>query len=680
MATATVPAAVPDPDEPHTNATSNAPSGLLASMLAPVEPARPATFNIPAPTTPEGDGDVAVSGASSASYHGTEEAGETTQSGSGNSVKKGVLRALLLAAATRWAKGGGYQNKRLDVEKAKATRQPKEDRKVSVNRTDAPSGKVFGGSGSGGNVGGGNSGGGKGNSGGADKGPVKGPVKGPKNSTGNGHQGPQGRSGKGDGAGRSGSGTGRGASGGGSTGGNGSHGNNGSSGRGPTPKNPKQHDTSNGHGRDQKPSKVDLSKGRGSRSGPDGGKASGGGSGATGQAGASGNASKTNGSGKGGSNRSPKAPNGGTSAGDNDGKSPARGGGSSKDHKGRADTKDRKDTDGQDTTRNTDKTPDKERRGTKDGKQPAPTDKDSQTKPGKTEKAGADGTDTSRAKKPGADSGDTKTDKGPNGNGKDPKSGKENAQPQAKPEPGVKPDGKPFSVKESREAGYRDGTRAAKAVAQARAYRDGVKDGYRDVTEAAERQKTALDQAHEDRKKAQDKARTKEQDVSGSGSTADHHQPQPIEVKQVDSNNVWLGEGADRNVLGRGEVRTLKSFERRLEAKANALTKIAEGAKGLKAHAEQQATRATQLLEAAKSVKGGEKLVAALVKQEETAKIQANKADEIHKRAVRAAERCASVLANVKARYGGMYKAVVDSDEKIPGEMSFYRDGGTTHG
>ncbi|MEU2873018.1 hypothetical protein ABZ769_28105 [Streptomyces olivoreticuli] len=230
--------------------------------------------------------------------------------------------------------------------------------------------------------------------------------------------------------------------------------------------------------------------------------------------------------------------------------------------------------------------------------------------------------------------------------------------------------GKPFSTRESREAGYRDGTRAARVVAHAKAYRDGVKDGWGDTTEAAGREKVRLDKAHEERKNA----REKEQLVSGTGnSSADFHKPEPIGVREVNGSHVLLGDGAAKESMSRGEVRSLKGFERRLTAKSASMTTIAEDTKGLKAHAEEQARKATRLLEDAKAVEGGEKLAAALARLEEAAKVQAGKAEEIHKRAVRAAEGCAVVLSNVETRYGGIYRAVVDSDETAPAELAFYK-------
>ncbi|MDX3283991.1 hypothetical protein PV435_48265, partial [Streptomyces scabiei] len=82
MAADTVPAAVPGPpDPPDQNApSSQSVKGFLASMVAPLEPARP-TFDL-SPTTgsiapapgPDGLVDSSAPGVSSASFRGATEA------------------------------------------------------------------------------------------------------------------------------------------------------------------------------------------------------------------------------------------------------------------------------------------------------------------------------------------------------------------------------------------------------------------------------------------------------------------------------------------------------------------------------------------------------------------------------------------------------------------------------
>ncbi|MFD1278071.1 hypothetical protein ACFQ51_57000, partial [Streptomyces kaempferi] len=78
-----------------------------------------------------------------------------------------------------------------------------------------------------------------------------------------------------------------------------------------------------------------------------------------------------------------------------------------------------------------------------------------------------------------------------------------------------------INTQESRETGYRDGTRVAKVTAHVKAYRDGFADGHTDTTEAADREKARLDQAHQDHKQ-----KPEEQQVPAAASSADHHQPQ----------------------------------------------------------------------------------------------------------------------------------------------------------
>lgn len=604
MATDLAPAAVPGPSDPPGTTPAPAPAGgLLASMLAPVDPARP-TFDL---TPTAGQADTAVTGGSSAAYHGNE-AQDTAQQGSGGAngrKQQGVVRAWLLAGAARWAKGGGAQNKRLDLSKAKAqANQVKENRQVKVNRSDSPlPGKAS--NGSGGNGSGGKSaaarnspagkaaGGAKNSPNGAANGGAKGDPKGPLKSPGRTNQTPAGRSAGGPPAGNA---------------------------RTQGPDRSPRRGTDSPGGKTNapapKPSKVDLKKTPPGGSGKSTGQ---------GPAGGSGKASA------GGSDRKGLLP--GSRTGGKDSKTGA---------KETADTKAGRKTAGPDGA--------KTAPGTKTpggSKGPALTKGKADTvKPGAT--------------KPGTTTGDKADDSTKN----------------PKPSPAETPktrteqvNGKPFSTRESRETGYRDGTRAAKAAAHVQAYKDGAKDGWTDTQQAAAREKDRLTKAHQARKNAQDE----EQQVTGTTTSADPHKPEPITVKDVTASGVELGHGAARDSLSRGEVRTLKAFERRLGEQVTRLTQAAEDTKILKAHAEEQADKATKLAEEAKSVKGGDKLAGSLARCEEAAKAQAAKAQEIHTRAVRAAEACRVVLTNVEARYGGIYKAVVDSDETAPAELAFYQ-------
>lgn len=609
MASDAINPAVPGPaDPPDANAPGRPAGGLIASVLAPVAVARP-TFDLTAPAGADGATDTAVTGVSSAAFHGTEEATRQDSKTAANSAqKKGIWRAWMLAGAARWGKGGGTQNKRLDMKKAKAqAQQVKETRTVTINRTPAPLSK---GSSDAGSKGSGNKSlNSKGNSGGA--------VKGPQNSNGKAHQGPAGRSGGSAGTGPGGSG-GRGPSGGRTA--------NGPAGRGDSAsqKGPK---TDAGGRRTPKQEKTSLTKG-GTTNSPKGstGDGSAGGKKATpGPAGSPGKSGGTGTSGSGGSKGS------GSSwfSSNKNGKTPtAKDAPTSKDPK-QAPAQGDKTAKGKDT-----KTA------------PAPAPASATTDPAKTD--GKTKVNLLKRKRQTPDAAGQKTNQDTPANGKR------------------------FSTRESRETGYRDGTRAAKVAAHTKAYRDGVKDGWSDTTQAADRQKTRLDQAHQ----ARITARDEEKPVTGTQSSADYHQPEPIGVKEVTTSHVVLGGGAARESLSRAEVRSLKGFERRLEAKTGTMTKIGEQTKALKGDADEQAKKVTKLLEDAKAVKGGEKLAGSLAKLQEAAAVQAGKAEDIHKRAVRAAEGCGVVLTNVETRYGGMYKAVVDSDETAPAELHFYKDQG----
>jgi hypothetical protein len=573
-ASSTVPAAAPAGREP----------GVLTSMLTPVQPARPATFSLdPHTPTPGADAAAAgVTGASSSSFHQDDAAhGDAAATGSSRG-EKSVVRAWMLAAAARWAKGGGTQNKRLELEKAKAqANQFKETRTVNIKRADAPAAPAAKNAPSSAPQGG------KGLTG---KGDAGGSVKDPKNINRNSPNGP--------------------------------------GGRGSTDRN--QGAGNRAPGRDQ---------GTGGRAGGAGGAAG------TGTAKQPGKADQPG--------RTPKPPAPGKpDAGKPNSGAPAG-------HKGPHGAVGPAGKPGKDT-------PPPSRSAAAD--RIAPVGINTSKTPDKSTPAAA--------RRPGQALLDKVLPKqrqvGPDTPGRAPdavsKTATKPGEPAPKPLPApsstVKDSaGKPFTTRESRETGYRDGTRAALAIAHVRAYRDGAKDGYLDTTEAAKREKTRLDAQHAARKAARDK----EQPVTTTT------QPQPIPVQQVTPSHVLLGPGADKDSLTRGEVRCLKDFERRLQARADAMTHVADATRNIKAHAEQQAQQATHLLEQAKGVKGGDKLIASLTKTADAATAQAGLADEIHKQALRAAENCRTVLTNAQTRYGGIYQAVVDSDTTSPAEMAFYK-------
>jgi hypothetical protein len=623
MASDTVPAAVPGPGDPAgTTPTSNpapAPRGL-AGLLSAVDPARPTGFNLN-PTA--GVEETAVNGASSAEFH-TADTDTNTTTGKGNGGKGGrqersVMRAWLLAGAERWKQGGAARVKRLEMQKARhQANQVKETRTVAVNRSGG-----FLGGGSKASGGGGNSGGGKSLTSKTSRGSAS---TGPKNSSGSNRNGSAGRSGgSGGSAGGSGAhgGAGRGASGNGA----GRRGPSGNSGSGSGSRGTKGHGGSHNSGTSKPLHGKDNSSGHGKTQKPNTPK-----SGATGP--------KTNATGpKGGSS-------GSTSSSGKTGAQGAAG------------------------------------RSGKDGNTGASSGKTStgtgpSTTGSKKDTAGKGGaTKVDLAKKP--------TGKGSNGAaGQAPAKGNGTA-------PGTKltktptgqtpPAAKRTPLQESRETGYRDGTRAAKAVAHVQAYRDGAKDGYRDTSEAAARDKQRLDKAHEDRKQK----REKDQAVTGA-SSADYHptqspqqqtgpqQAQPVQVTGIDATHIHLGDGAARSSMTRGEVRTVKQFERRLESKADTMIRIADAAKAFGERDKERTKAITYLMEQARVVDGGEDVVADLTRLQEAATVREAKAAELLRRSVRGAESTRVLLSNVEARYGGMYKAVVDSPLTKPAETSYYR-------
>jgi hypothetical protein len=611
MASDTAPAAVPDPvGQPATDTSTGPATGPGTGLLAPIEPARPtsAAFNLdPSAIAPAGTVDQAPASASSSTYQNDD----TTDAKDGKNSSKqqtGVMRAFALAAIERWKKGADARNKRLDIQKAKASaHQTKESR--TVNRSE----KFAGGST--------NSGTASGKSldsktqkgaGGSGKGASKnGSQKngGSKNgSSGNGSGGGSpsgGRSGSGGGSGSGGPSGGRGSS------GASGHGASGNSNSGASPK--KSKSDSKGHTES-------------SRTGADGKKNSGknnaGTKTDTATCGDSSGISLT---------KDKKSKN-------HDSKSDAR-------KNGRTDTADAKGS-SKDTTSGR----------TSNGKG---TDRAS-AKPSSAD----DAKSGTAPKKVDLEKKDTKTGK----TRKSSKGDKPAKDGTTAPKDGTSPatSGTPINTQPSREAGYRDGSRTAKATAHVKAYRDGFKDGHHDTSEAAEREKRRLDEAHEARKQQ----RAKDQPVTASSADHQPQGPQPIDVKEVTDTHVTLDGG---KTYTRGEVRNLKQYERRMAEKATNMGKAAEGTRQLEAHAEQQADKALKFLEMAKTVEGGDRFVGILTRLHEAATIQIREAQELHKRVVRAADNTRVVLVNVEIRYGGIYKAVCESPLTKPAELNWYR-------
>jgi hypothetical protein len=659
MAGETAPAAVPDPQAPPAN-TPTPRGGLVSSLLAPIEPARPTTvaFDLN-PTGPDSTTPANTAGASSAAYHddpNTPHDESHRTNGGSSRTEKSVIRAWLLAGAARWAKGGGTRNKRLDLRKARA-QAVKEVRQVSVNRTSG--GGILPKSGGNSAGAGGKGMGSKGNSGssGAGKGPKNSASNGAGSGTGGG--GSAQRSGRGPGKDSPGGSGGRSTAGparSGGAGGSDSKGGSGSGGRhngGPSPK------PSNTSGKQDKP-RSHTSSGSAGNTGTHKNPSTSGTSGGTGNTGTSS---------KKGSGAVKESATCGTASGIDRPQNPK----TPQNPKGASNDKTPKT--GKDTP-------------TSGGHQPTPTGKDGPTgtkdgSQGKTTRPTTDGEKTNGPAGPGNPP--AKDTMPPSGKTPAPgqpdkaKDGKQDTDSQrdSKTKDGKKPatpaKHDSFSTQASREAGYRDGTRVGKVIAHAQAYRDGVQDGYGDVKEAASREKAHLDAAHQQQRKNTDDS-SKEQQVTA-GSSADYHQAQPIPVTGVTATHVHLGGTAARTSMTRGEVRSLKAYERRLEEKEHLAWQTAEKTKHLHEHAKMQALACEKILEQGRSVKGGDKLIAKLARLHEQAQTQAAKAEEIHKRALRAADACNSALSNARTRYDGIYQAVVDSDETAPAEMAFYRDG-----
>lgn len=169
-----VPGGPPDPPATPTASTASAPTGdtgIMAALMAAVEPARPVTAP-GAGARPDGDDPAAKAdpdavvdrsspGVTSEAFKAPEDLTGAGSDAAGARYKEGVIKTLIRSAATRWAKGGGETNKRLDLEKARAgAHQVKEARTTTVMKSPGlPTRNSSGGTGGGGRNSGGNSGG-----------------------------------------------------------------------------------------------------------------------------------------------------------------------------------------------------------------------------------------------------------------------------------------------------------------------------------------------------------------------------------------------------------------------------------------------------------------------------------------------------------------------------------------
>ncbi|WP_245728078.1 hypothetical protein [Streptomyces vietnamensis] len=218
-----VPAGPPDPPAASAASTAPAPAadtGIMAALMAAVEPARPVTAT-GAGARPDGDDPAAKAdsdgvvgrsspGVTSESFKAPEDLTGAGSDAAGARHKEGVFKTLIRAGATRWAKGGGTANKRLDLEKAKASaHQVKETRSTTVMKSPGlPTRNGSGGTGGGGRNPGGNSGGNSGRSstGNGSTGTGRGGSSGATGGGGRGSSGSNGSGGSGGGRGISGNG------------------------------------------------------------------------------------------------------------------------------------------------------------------------------------------------------------------------------------------------------------------------------------------------------------------------------------------------------------------------------------------------------------------------------------------------------------------------------------------
>lgn len=235
----------------------------------------------------------------------------------------------------------------------------------------------------------------------------------------------------------------------------------------------------------------------------------------------------------------------------------------------------------------------------------------------------------------------------------------------------------------SREAGYRDGRRAAAVTGHIHAWRDGLRDGYDHGTAATTQEKERMDTAR-DRNATRPRTPTM---APASGSTINltkqantntapgpRTHAVPVQVDDIGTDAIRYTADSTPHSMSRREVRTLKGFERRLGDKRPSLHRIAEAAKSAAAEAAENANRAEQLADGAKNVHGGDALVRAASRLAEQAQVLRAKADEIHKRASRGSEALDAVIANADTRHGVIYQAVVDSPLTAPAEAYFYQD------
>lgn len=723
MASDTVPAAVPGPGDPPSTPPANAPApGALAGLLAPVAPVRfsldPTDGTDGHPTSATtASGDNTVTGASSADFHnGTNNATPDAKNTASRTEQTSVVRAWLLAGAERWRKGADARLKALDIKKARATAlQVKEARTTTVNRAE----KMVGGST--------NSGTNTNTQAKSDK------NTGTKNSSRNGGTG---NSGSGSGAGRgsgggnsrnNGSGSGSGAGGRGSGSGGGSGRGNGT-GSGGGRQNGSGSGGSSGSGSGNRPGQDRANKGNGKGSDTGGGRSNGTHNGSGGSSGG--------GAGRGGRGGRDTANAGGTGGGSGQGgrsNRAGRGNGSNTDSAQGPRSKDRggRGT-GSDVTTQTcgDSSSINPKKPAKDDRQAKPkADQKPETYKVVLDKDPASGTTPKNATKDGnPDTGKGKDTKTPPATGTGPGApGRINTQGareagyrdgarvgQVIAQAGAYRDGAKDGLADTRQAAQQEKDRLDQARQTRRNGQGQPKPQLRppvpqeqpkpgpDTKAAADPQvpgtvvppvptvpprpteppaPSPRDFKRPAPPQTPDPATAPTQRTAPATDTKDQKgkpvppaTAQPIGVNRVGKSSIELGAGAARSTISHGEVRTLRAFQHRLKVKADGMTRVVEACAGLKSYAEQQLAKAIWWTEQARTVEGGEHLIGPLMKLEEAATIQVRKAEEIRKRAARAADSCRALMANVEIRYAPIYKAVCDSPHTKPAVLAYYRE------
>ncbi|MFF8250045.1 hypothetical protein [Streptomyces griseus] len=137
-------------------------------------------------------------------------------------------------------------------------------------------------------------------------------------------------------------------------------------------------------------------------------------------------------------------------------------------------------------------------------------------------------------------------------------------------------------------------------------------------------------------------------------------------------NAVALSNG---RVMPTGEVQSLRKFTRFLAGREQETQQIADGCKQAQAVSANRVNEIQHLIEACRDpkIKAGKNLIASLQKLHEATTAQAKEAEKLAGNAVRAIEALRTLNQNTEVRHGGVYRAVVDSDETTPAERAFYQ-------